>query len=342
MWMIRAAVAVVALGVSGAFVPWDAAYLLTPGAASVAEEVKAAPGHGMDGMIVYVDQGGKAPELYAAGWKDRQAKIPADPHALFKIASISKLYIAAAAAKLVAAHRVSLDDSLARLLPEVAGHIRNADKITLRMLLRHRSGIPNVIDAKGFRWDRATDVDAVLRLVEDRPADFAPDARYAYSNSNYLLVGKILDRVLGGSHRDYIAAEILRPLGLRHTFGLYRDVAPGEVASGYVEGMDADMKPMDYALPGGSMVATADDVGVFVRALNDGRVFTPDERAVYASVYEYGHTGLLPGYESIARYDKASDTVVVVFVSTSGGNAWMKIEGEYGRIVKILYKRHSG
>ncbi len=74
------------------------------------------------------------------------------------------------------------------------------------------------------------------------------------------------------------------------------------------------------------MVATAQDVGIFLRALNDGSLLNHDEQAIYSSIYVYEHTGLLPGYQSIARYHKDMDTVVILFVNTSGGNSWTKLE----------------
>ena len=86
---------------------------------TVQEQLNEAIGHGFDGMIVYVDQAGKPPEFYAAGWHDRKKKIPAYPQALFKIASITKLYVAVAAAKLVKADRLSLDKTLAEYFPEL-------------------------------------------------------------------------------------------------------------------------------------------------------------------------------------------------------------------------------
>lgn len=110
---------------------------------TVQEQLDEAIGHGFDGMIVYVDQTGKPPAFYAAGWHDRKKKIPADPKALFKIASISKLYVAVATAKLVKDGCVSLDKTLADYLPELAERIENADEITLKMMVQHRSGIPN-------------------------------------------------------------------------------------------------------------------------------------------------------------------------------------------------------
>jgi D-alanyl-D-alanine carboxypeptidase len=94
-------------------------------------------------MIVYVDKAGESLAFYAAGWHDRQNKIPADPKALFKIASISKLYIAVAVAKLAKAERLSLDETLADYFPELVGRIENAEKITLKMMVQHCSGIPN-------------------------------------------------------------------------------------------------------------------------------------------------------------------------------------------------------
>ncbi|ESQ87080.1 beta-lactamase [Asticcacaulis sp. AC460] len=339
IWLLRLMIVVVAVVCTAVFVPWDLAYAyFAPLPNTVQAQVEDAAPHGLDGVIVYVDQGGKPPAFYAAGWKDRVVKTPADPHALFKIASISKLYIAVAAAKLVEDKRLSLDDTLAHLLPDVAGRIENADKITLRMMLQHRSGIPNFTDARAFRWDRMTDPEAVLNLVLDKPADFEPGSRHSYSNTNYLLVGRILDKTLGYDHQAYIKAEILTPLGLTHTYGRLSEINPADLASGYVFGLDGDMKPLDNVIAGGSMVATAQDVGIFLRALNDGSLLDDGEQAVYSSIYEYEHTGLVPGYQSIARYHKDIDTVVVQFVSTSGGNAWTKSDIVYDRIVRILRK----
>jgi D-alanyl-D-alanine carboxypeptidase len=338
VWILRRIIAVLAIGSTAAFVPWDAAWVyFAPLPDTVQEQVEAAPRYGMDGIIVYVDQAGRKPALYAAGWKDRQARVPADPRALFKIGSISKLYIALAAAKLVSARRLSLDGTLAHYLPELAGRIENVDKITLGMMLRHRSGIANFTDVRGFRWDKAVNATEVLNLVLDRPAEFEPDSRSSYSNTNYLLIGRILDKTLGHSHQDYIRAEILAPLGLTHTHGLPSEADAADVASGYVVGYADDMKPLNYVIPGGSIIATAQDVGIFLRALNDGSLLSEEERAIYSSIYVYDHTGLLPGYQSIARYQKDIDTVVIQFTNTSGGNSWMKSEEIFRRIVHILH-----
>jgi CubicO group peptidase (beta-lactamase class C family) len=307
---------------------------------TVQEQVNDAIHFGLDGIIVYVDQSGKPPAYYSAGWNNRENNVPADPHTLFKIASISKLYVAAATAKLVNSQRLSLDDTLADLLPELKGRIEYADQITLRMLLQHRSGIPDWIDDPEFPWgEPPTDVSMVLELVLDDPAEFEPGKRYDYSNTNYLLIGDIIDKTLGYSYRQYIKQEILDPHGLTHTFGLFTDLDPGEVMSGYDTHYDGDVKMLDFVAPSGAMVATAEDVGIFLRALNDGSLLNEDEQKIYSSVYGYEHTGLLPGYQSIARYYEDIDTVVVQFVNTSGGKNWTISERIYKRIIKILRRQ---
>ncbi len=89
------------------------------------------------------------------------------------------------------------------------------------------------------------------------------------------------------------------------------------------------------------MVATAQDVGVFLRALNDGSLLNEAEQEIYSSIYTYEHTGLLPGYQSIAKYYKDIDTVVIQFVITTGGFTWNLSEIEYNRIVKIIRNKKS-
>jgi D-alanyl-D-alanine carboxypeptidase len=191
------------------FVPWIIikAWIM-PLPDTVEEQVNKAIDHGFDGMIVYVDQAGQPPELYAAGWHDRKNKIPANPKALFKIASISKLYVAVAVAKLVNDKKLSLDKTLAEFFPELAGRIENANKITLRMMVKHRSGIPDFTRTSGY-WEAPPKANREnLELVLDKPADFEPDKKYRYSNTNYLLIGEILDETLGYSHHQYIKREI--------------------------------------------------------------------------------------------------------------------------------------
>ena len=312
--------------------------LIAPLPDTVQEQVDDALDYELDGIIVYVDQAGKEPEFYAAGWKNKLTKEPADPHALFKIGSINKLYIATTIAKLASSGSLSLEDTLADSFPELVGRIEYADQITVKMMVQHRSGIPNFTDDAEWDWlTPQTDEDKNLELILDEPADFKPDAKYSYSNTNYLLLARIIDKALGYSHHQYINNEILAPLGLTHTYFSLDEVQYDDVVSGYWYEYDDDLRFL-----GGSMIATAEDVGIFLRALNDGSLLNDDEEAIYASIYEYDHDGWVPGYHSMARYHEDIDTVVIQFVSTTGGETWGTanvVGGKATAISNIIYNR---
>ena len=333
-------VLLIATMISLFFVPWR---LLTawisPTPETVQEQVNDAIEHGFDGIIVYVDQRGKKPAFYSAGWKNREKKIPADPHSLFKIASISKLYDAVAITKLLHNGQLSLDKTLADYFPELEGRIENADKITLRMMIQHRSGIPNLTDTPNFWVNPPKNSEEALERVLDLPANFKPDEDYEYSNTNYLLLAELIENVTGPSKYHYINEVILIPLGLKNTYGSIHDVKMDDVMSGYYVGVEEDIKFTNY----GSMLATAEDVGKFLRALNDGSLFEDGEQSIYSSIYVYDHTGLIPGYQSIAKYHKDIDAVVIQFVNTTNfdGDTWSLAEIVYDRIIKILRNESS-
>lgn len=321
------------------FVPWILvkAWIL-PLPDTVQEQLNQGIGHGFDGMIVYIDKAGYPPESYAAGWHDRVKKIPAYPEALFKIASITKLYVAVATAKLVHDDRLSLDKTLAEYFPELAKRIEYSDKITLRMMVQHRSGIPNFVDHPNYWSNPPKNKQETLDYALDLPAVFKPDQDYGYSNTNYMLISDLIDKVVGYSHQQYIKEEILIPLGLNNTFGSINEVDIDDVMSGYYVGYEEDFKTDTTGL----MIATAEDVGIFLRALNDGSVFEEGEQEIYSSIYVYEHTGLLVGYQSFAKYHKDMDAVIIQFNNTSNfdGYDWNLAEIIYGRIVKIVRNKN--
>lgn len=319
------------------FVPW----LLVKGwilplPDTVQEQLDEAVDHGFDGMLVYVDQAGKSPQYFASGWHDRAAKLPAKPNALFKLASISKLYDAVAVTKLVGDGRLSLDKTIADYLPELVGRIENAERITLRLMIQHRSGIPNFTDAPNF-WGAPTETyEESLALILDKPANFEPGEAYGYCNTNYLLLNKIMDEELGYPNFQFIQEEILKPLNLKHTFGSLSEVDIDEVMSGYHVGYPHDLKGDDHG-----MLATAEDVGTFLRALNDGSLFEEGEQEVYSSIYKYEHDGWVPGYQSFAKYHQDLDAVVIQFYSTTDARLYMWNLSQIinNRIVKILKRQ---
>jgi D-alanyl-D-alanine carboxypeptidase len=322
--------------VSMFFVPWllVKAWIL-PLPDTVQEQLDEAIGHGFDGMIVYVEQAGKPSQYFASGWHDRESKIPAKPQALFKIASISKLYDAVSVTKLVSNERLSLDKTIADYLPELIGKIENAEKITLRLMIQHRSGIPNFTNAPNF-WAAPTETyEESLALILDKSANFEPGEDYEYCNTNYLLINKIIENTLGYGNFQFIQEEILMPLNLNNTFGSINKVNIDDVMSGYHVGHPFDLKTDKHG-----MLATAEDVGTFLRALNDGSLFEQGEQEIYSSIYEYEHSGWVPGYQSFAKYHKDIDAVVIQFYNTTDSKLYMwnlsKILNS--RIVKIIRK----
>ncbi len=320
--------------ISLCFVPWIIvkAWIL-PLPDTLQEQANEAISHGFDGIIVYVDQANKSPQFADAGWHDRNAKIPANPQALFKLASISKLYDAVAVTKLVHAGRLSLNKTIAEYLPELVGRIEHAEAITLKMMVQHRSGIPNFTDAPDYWAAPLGSFEEKLALILDMPANFEPGQDYEYCNTNYLLLSKIMQNELGYDKFQFIQDEILNPLHLTNTHGSLSEVNQNDVMSGYHVGHPYDLKSDDHG-----MLATAQDVGTFMRALNDGTLFAPGEREIYSSIYEYEHAGWVPGYQSFAKYYADIDAVLIVFYSTTDPKLllWNLSEILNTRFVKIL------
>lgn len=318
-------------------VPWKLvkAWLL-PLPDTIQEQVDQAIDQGFDGMIVYIDQSGKPPQYYTGGWHNRDSKIETNSNALFKIGSISKLYDAVAVTKLVNDGVLSLDKTIADYFPELVGRIENAEKISLRLLVQHRSGIPNFTDAPDFWANPTQSFEESLALILDKPANFQPDEDYEYCNTNYLLINRIMDNALGYDNFKFKQQEILVPFELTNTYNSVSEANIEDVMSGYHIGYPDDLKENEQG-----MLATAADVGTFLRILNDGSLFETGERDIYDSIYKYEHSGWVPGYQSFAEYHKDLDAVVVAFYSTTDPKLynWNLSQMINNRILKILRRQ---
>ena len=201
------------------------------------------------------------------------------------------------------------------------------------MLIQHRSGIPNFTDAPNFWAAPTKSFEESLSLIQGKPANFKPGEDYEYCNTNYLLINKIMDDVLGYDNFQYIQKEILLPLNLNNTFSSLSEVDIDNVMSGYHVGYPYDLKEDEHG-----MLATAENVGIFLRALNEGAFFNKREKEIYTSIYEYEHSGWVPGYQSFAKYYKDIDATVVQFYSTTDPKLynWNLSEIINSRIKKII------
>jgi CubicO group peptidase (beta-lactamase class C family) len=308
---------------------------LYPTPDTLQEQLDLANDYGLDGIILSLYKGDEKPRLYASGWHNIETQTPAYPEAYFKIASVNKLFIALAMVKLSAEGRVDLDQSLSVFFPDLKGKIQNLEDITVKHLIQHRSGIPNITDTPNYWVDPPTNQQNALARIFDLPADFNPGDQYAYSNTNYLLLEMILEKVLKGSYPDYIRSEILSALNLNAIYFSKSDISSDSLMSGYYVNVEGDIKSANY----GSMVATASDLSKFLFLLNNGSIFqSPEEAALYHSLYPSEHTGLIPGYQTIARYNKATETAIVQFVNTTNfeGDTWAMGELMYKKIIQIL------
>lgn len=322
------------------YVPWPIVTAwIKPLPDTIQEQVNKAKDYGFEGIIVYVDEAGKPPAFYTSGYKNRETKTAADPNSLFKIASNDKLYTSVCIAKLVYDGQIDLNQTLAYYFPELDGRIENANTITIKMMAQHKSGIPNYTDTYNYWANPKYTSKENLDLVLDLPAKFEPDTDYEYSNTNYLLLTELIEKVTNKPKFEYIKQHILKPLNLNNTFASIHDVDLNNVMSGYHVGYDLDLKTENVG-----MLATAEDLGKFLRALNDGSLFkNKEEQDIYSLIYKYEHTGLVPGYQSISKYHQDTDTVVIQFTNTTDfrGYNWNLSEIMYSRIIKILRKNEK-
>ena len=142
-----------------------------------------------------------------------------------------------------------------------------------------------------------------------------------------------MDDALGYGNFQFIQEEILNRLNLKNTFASIHEVNMDDVMSGYHVGYPFDLKAANQG-----MVASAEDVGIFLRALNDGSLFDEGEEEIYSAIYEYEHKGWVPGYQSIAKYHKEIDAVVIQFTNTTDPKLynWNLADIIYYRVLKIL------
>lgn len=139
--------------------------------------------------------------------------------------SISKVYTATLAMKMKEAGKLNLDASIREYLPAgIISHLPETEKITVRMLLNHSSGLMNFTITNGYFLAQFNeplqqpDPTAQLKFIYDKPLLFAPGTDFFYSNTNYLLLQFILEKVSGKSWNDLLHSEIIAPLGLTHTY----------------------------------------------------------------------------------------------------------------------------
>jgi CubicO group peptidase (beta-lactamase class C family) len=160
-----------------------------------------------DGEIVYSKGYGQA---------DSALNVPADAQTIYAIGSVTKQFTAALIMRLVEQGRIALDAKVSQYLPDAP----HAAEISVRYLLDQRSGLPDYLgssDVMSYLFDTRVTPAQLVALVAKKPLDFPPGSKFVYSNTNYVLLGMIVERVTGQSYADYLNQSILAPLQLTST-----------------------------------------------------------------------------------------------------------------------------
>ena len=261
---------------------------------------------GMPGISVAIATRQGVVFMGAVGYADLESRSRAHPGYLYGIGSITKVFVACVIEQLVDEGRLSLEATGRELLgDEALAGIPNADRATVRQLLEHTSGVPSwELDRQWIRHGRGAALEAThlwgktealefLRHGRD-PATNAPGAGYAYSNTNYTLLGLIIEKVTGHEAVEEIHARLLAPRGLndvrfegfealdrsrlpsRYHFGTAEFLRDAGMSPGFhrvnSQLIDVSQSNLSTEWTAGAIVATARDLAAFARALRDGEV----------------------------------------------------------------------
>ncbi|TWT22352.1 serine hydrolase [Luteimonas marina] len=317
------------------------------------------------GMAVLLARGDEVLYRGACGRASLELDVPLSPDHVFRIGSVTKQFAAAAALKLAEDGRLSLDDPLSKFVPGYPG----GDKVTVRMLLNHTSGIRSYTDigeimsGTGIMKDLSTA--QLIDSFKDQKPDFAPGEGWHYNNSGYVLLGAVIEAASGKSWHAYLDEALFKPLGMAHTgYGNAAEaVIPGH-AAGYTRSGDrwAQARYLSMTQPhaAGALVSTVDDLLKWNRALHEGKVLREaSHRAMVTPVgkaaeHDYGfgitagtlrgqpvrqHGGGIFGFSAYLLYLPDEEVSVAVLYNADSGRPGML---GTGRIANVLAAQAIG
>jgi D-alanyl-D-alanine carboxypeptidase len=308
------------------------------------------------GVVVAVQHGGGRPGVRASGSTLRGGGSPLPADARFRVASITKTFVAVVVLQLVREHRLGLDDAAARHLPGTRG----LDGVTIRQLLAHTSGIPEyaavdedfppgLVRDRNRRWSAG---ELVALATTARP-DFLPGTDYHYSNTGYLVLGEVIRAVTGRTWAAEVRSRILDPLGMRDSYVAGAEPGPPVVPGYFDADGDGDEENVETGADwpslttsegaAGALVSTAADLARFAGALFGGRLLDEASLAEMTadrpfhgrgsnyglgveierpdrSTTVLGHGGFLPGFRSTLWHEPATGVTVVVLADDASAN----------------------
>jgi CubicO group peptidase (beta-lactamase class C family) len=287
------------------------------------------------GASVLVLRDGVAVVRASYGRANRDQRIAVTPATNFRLASVSKQFTAACILLLMEEGKLRLDDPIAQWLPSLPPATR---EVTVRQLLTHTSGLIDYEDVIPPSLTRQLkDADVLTLLESQNRSYFAPGTAYRYSNSAYVLLGLIVEKVSGRSFRDFLSERIFQPLGMRNTVAhvegrtVIKHRAYGH-SHEKGEWVRTDQSQTSATLGDGGIYSSIDDLARWDAALYDGRLLKPETWAMAFTpatptddpTVEYGfgwritgetlwHSGESIGFRNVlVRYPKRHLTVIVL------------------------------
>ncbi|NYE27228.1 CubicO group peptidase (beta-lactamase class C family) [Rhodanobacter sp. K2T2] len=232
---------------------------------------------GTPGVTILVAERGHVVYRHAYGLTDRENHKPATVLTEYEIGSITKQLTAAAILQLQEAGKLHLDDKLSVYLPNAP----HADEVTLRQLLSHTSGLPEYIDAvdTAKAIDKPATFNELMKYVADKPLDFPPGTHWSYSNTGYILAGRVIEVVSHETYGHYLQTHLLDRAGMTHTFTVAEEGKLPGMAIGYDREKGQITRARTIAASvgwaAGFLVSTVDDLQKWNLALRGGRIVTP-------------------------------------------------------------------
>lgn len=262
--------------------------------ALVAAEIQA---RGLVGITLAVARDGKLVLSRGYGLASLADRRPVSKETMFAIGSVTKQFTCAGILLLAEDGKLSPGDKVAKYFP----NLTQADGITLLDLMNHVSGYPDYypLDFVDRRMKTVQPVDEVIRLYATGKLDFEPGTRYSYSNTAYLILGRVVEKVSGEPFGDFLARRILKPLGLEHT--IYEPDPSGErFANGYTTFALSGPEPAEPEAKGwiaaaGAIYSTASDLVRWDLALMSGKVLKPESYKLMTSPRKLSD-GRMSGY----------------------------------------------
>jgi CubicO group peptidase (beta-lactamase class C family) len=287
-------------------------------------------GRGVTGVSIVIARGGQTLLVHSWGFADLEAKRPVDASTTFRIGSMSKQFTAALLLKQVDRGRLALTDTIGRYLnglkPEWTGR-------TIEQLLNHTSGVPREFrDPKRIAESMTSDSLLAMAARSTAPTT-APGTAFIYSNTGYMLLGALVERLYGTSYAVALREEIARPLGLA-TLGWCADTEPRGGAKGYYRAPNGAVSAAPYLHPSqmlsGGICSNAGDMARWNRALHGGKVVSAASYAAMTTPRGVAATRSVPyGFGLYVRETEGGGTVIVHDGATpgyAGENVWYPAE----------------